>query len=373
MKSVHSADPSSKGVVGAARRHIITRLNKATVYAKQLVEALEDQVSGASNIDLLEARAYHASISGAMWMEKQRWEECVRQYSFARVIYSALSVNAKKEAFRDLLSGTIDPSIRYSAYQLKLPRTIALQSVAVRYFPSDSSVRAEVESVDPHCLTEEGSDTKNDAEGGTQDLPRSITWRSRTVKIEDAAISQALAETSTAESNLSAWLATPSGHSSSSKEKAAAYDSIILASQDAVDATKAAIDELVGEGVEQGDPRIQALQITRTAVNYTLIGWRVGRNRVLCGEQDGLVLEPAQGRSSAPTRGEESSGKRLARLREQVVLYDATLQSLDSIEELPGVAADSSLVEELRSYRGYFQALKYAIYRVPYHGKLSDS
>lgn len=361
MKSVHSADPSSKGVVGAARRHIITRLNKAAVYAKQLVEVLEEQTSGSSNIDLLEARAYQASISGAMWMEKQRWEECIRQYSLARVIYSALSANAKKEAVRDLLSGTIDPSIRYSAYQLKLSRTIALQSLSVRYFPSDSSVRAEVESVDPRCLIEEGSETKDDVEGGVQNVPRSITWRSRTVKIEDAAISQALAETSAAESHLSSWLAKSSGQFSSSKEKAAAYDNIILASQDAVDATKAAIDELVGEGVEQGDSRIQALQITRTAVNYTLIGWRVGRNRVLCGEQDGLSWESAQVKpgTAAPAKGEEGSGKRLAKLREQVVLYDATLQSLDSIEELPGVAADSALVEELRSQRGYFQALKY--------------
>lgn len=368
MKSVHSADPSSKGVVGAARRHIITRLNKAAVYAKQLVAVLEDQTSGASNIDLLEARAYQALILGAVWMEKQRWEECIRQYSLARVIYSALSVNTKQEAVRDLLSGTIDPSIRYSAYQLKVPRTIALQSLSVRYFPAESSVRAEVESLDPRCLMEEGSNTTDDDdEGGVQNVPRTITWRSRTVKIEDAAISQALAEASSAESHLSSWLEKPSGRSSSSKEKAAAYDNIILASQDAVDATKAAIDELVGEGVEQGDSRIQALQITRTAVNYTLIGCRVGRNRVLCGEEDGLSWKSAQVKSgtAALPKAEEGSGKRLAGLREQVVLYDATLQSLDSIEELPGVAADSALVEELRSQRGYFQALKYVNLCVP--------
>ncbi|KAK2758186.1 hypothetical protein FQN54_004030 [Arachnomyces sp. PD_36] len=366
MRTVHSADPSSKGIVGAARRHIITRLNKAAVYAKSLVTVLEESASGASKTDLLEARAYQASLSGAMWMEKQRWEECVRQYSLARVIYSALSVDAKKETIRDLLSGTIDPSIRYSAYQLKIPRTVAIKTVAVKYFPSDSALRAEVESLDPGCLAEDGSKGKTDADGGVQDIPRSITWRSRTVKIEDASISQALADTSAAESRLSTWLAEPSGQSSSAKEKAAAYDNVILASQEAVDATKTAIDELVSEGVEQGDSRIQSLQITRTAVNYALIGWRVGRNRVLCGEQDGLSLEPAQAKhwkktkegAEAPVMEEESNGKRLARLREQVVLYDATLQSLDFIEELPGVAADSGLVEELKAQRNYFQALK---------------
>ncbi|KAI9794736.1 MAG: hypothetical protein M1833_007393, partial [Piccolia ochrophora] len=55
---------------------------------------------------------------------------------------------------------------------------------------------------------------------------------------------------------------------------------------------------------------------------------------------------------------EESTAHKLGRLRERVVLYDATLQSIDSINDLPGVAADTNFVQELRSKRLYFQALK---------------
>ena len=40
------------------------------------------------------------------------------------------------------------------------------------------------------------------------------------------------------------------------------------------------------------------------------------------------------------------------------MLYDSTLQSLDSIKDLPGVAADQSLVQELDSKRAYFSALR---------------
>ena len=117
------------------------------------------------------------------------------------------------------------------------------------------------------------------------------------------------------------------------KDKAAAYDNILIASQDAADATKHAIDELSADGVGQGDQRMQDLQVTRTAVNYGLIGWRVGRNRVLDGElDDGLPkgTKASNSRKQAENvtrlRKEEGSERKLARLRERIVLYDATLQ-----------------------------------------------
>ncbi|KAL2360202.1 hypothetical protein RJZ56_006945 [Blastomyces dermatitidis] len=365
MKSTHSADPSTKGIVGSARRHIISRLNKATIYARQLVSVLQDpSAASASNIDLLEARGYLASLLGAFWMEKKRWDLCSQQYSLAKVIYGALSTKAKREAYRDLLSTTIDPGLRYAAYQLKLPRSAALESIAIKNIPSDSVVRGELTAIDPDCLSERGSDKQTAADGGAiEDIPQNITWRSRTVVVlEDAAISQALAAASLAESHLASWLSSPAGQSSSQSEKAANYDNVIIASQDAVDATKTAIDELSAEGIDQGDKRMQALQVTWTAVNYALVGWRVGRNRMLCGADDGLSFEREQVKGSGGKQKSGSSGKsvgrRLARLRERTALYDATLQSLDFIRELPGVAGDANFMEELNAKHNYFQSLR---------------
>ncbi|OQD75009.1 hypothetical protein PENDEC_c008G00435 [Penicillium decumbens] len=358
MKSTHSGDPSAKGISGAARRHIISRLNKANGYARHLVSLLHDQsTSGASDIDILEARAYLATISGALWLEKRKWEQCLHDYAVARVIYTALGQRVKKEAFRDLLSGTVDPSMRYAAYQMKLPRSKPTSSLAIEYFPSDSDTRSEVEKIDPSCLAEEAAGTRRTAEGEVQKLPESITWRSRTVALEDASISQALAAASAAETGLAAWLA-DEGKSAAAKDQAAAYDNVIIASQDAVDATKTAIDDLASEGVDAGDKRMQALQITRTAVNYSLVGRRVGRNRVLCGKQDGLVFEDEQAKNGKETKRGRGNGKKLTQLRERVVLYDSTLQSLDFILELPGVAADSALVQDLEAKRRYFRALR---------------
>ncbi|KAJ5934321.1 hypothetical protein N7466_003868 [Penicillium verhagenii] len=359
MKSTHSADPSAKGISGAARRHIISRLDKATRYAQQLVSVLHEQsVSGASDIDILEARAYLATISGALCLEKRKWEQCLRDYAIARVVYTALGQRVKKDAFRDLLTGTVDPSLRYAAYQMKLPRSKPTSSLAIEFFPSDSKIRSEVENFDPTCLAEEAAGTRRTAEGDVQKLPESVTWRSRTVPLDDASISQSLAAASAAEALLATWLS-EAGRSATAKDQAAAYDNVIIASQDAVDAAKTAIDDLVNEGVDAGDKRMQALQITRTSVNYNLIGWRVGRNRVLCGEKDGLAFEDEQ--ASVNTKGLKQNGgngKKLNRLRERAVLYDSTLQSLDFILELPGVAADAAFVQELEAKRSYFRALR---------------
>ncbi|GIK02277.1 hypothetical protein Aspvir_006326 [Aspergillus viridinutans] len=362
MKSTHSADPSAKGIAGSARRHIVSRLHKASGYAQQLVLLLEDQTtSGATDTDILEARAYLASLLGALYLEKRKWEQCIQSYAISRIIYTTLGQEDRKDAFRDLLTGTVDPSIRYAAYQMKLPRSRPLSSLAIQYFPSDANIRSEVERVDPDCLKEDSAGTRKTADGEIQQLPESITWRSRTVALEDAAISQALASAAAAESRLKSWLADVEGKSASSKDKAAAYDSVIIASQDAVDATKTAIDDLSNEGVEPSDKRMQGLQITRTAVNYALVGWRIGRNRVLCGANDGMTFETDDAEGLKRGKGasrEESTGKKLTRLREKVVLYDSILQSIEFILELPGVAADSTFVQELEAKRCYFRALR---------------
>lgn len=365
MKSQHATDSGDKGITGSTRRHIGSRLCKASVYAAHLLDQLKvKDVSGASTQDIFEARAYYVSLRGAAEFEKQSWEKCLQAYSEARFIYTRLSIFGslkQDDLFRDLNSSGIEPSIRYAAYQSKLPRTISIDRIVERYLPRTNNEY--VEEI-LRIVSEESAGRKKGAAESLQDTPSTITWRSRTVNLEDASTSQALASVSVAEEKLLFFLSSDS--SSDSKSKAAAYDEVLLASQDAVDATKTAIDELTAEGIPQGDRRMQALQITRTAVNYALVGWRIGRNRVLCGDHDGAILEEREMRKPKKPRTDgkerkaqrESNGQKLTRLRERVVLYDATLQSLDSVKGLPGVAADQALVNELDGKRAYFAALR---------------
>lgn len=359
MREVHSTE--KKGITGSTRSHIISRLHKATIYANDLFKLLSDQSNtGAKDEDVLEARAYAASLTGAMAFEKQSWEACVKSYSEARIIYSALATATKSDIFKDLLSDPVDVSIRYGAYQMRMPRTVAVPAIARKFFPrEDTSLVSKVDQLDPDVLNNRPTKAREttDAEA----VPETITWRSRTVDLEDAAIATALASVKIAARKLSETLA--SAKATLAKDRAAAYDEILISSQDAVDATKHAIDELIAEGVGQGDKRIQSLQITRTAVSYEMVSWRIGRNRVMVGARDGAIMvdstaNDAKKKNQKPNK-EEGTGRKLAHLREKAVLYDAILQSLDSLKELPGVAADSTFLEEVESKHDYFSALKY--------------
>lgn len=361
IRAAHTAD--TKGINSRSRKHVVSRLDKAARVAESLVEILAQPESGATANDRLEVRAYASLIRGAALFENQSWEPCVKSYAVARIVYSALAAATSSDLFKDLLSETIDPSIRYAAYQLKTPRTIPVVAIARKAFPqSDDWLVQQVNGLDRGVLRQDDPEAKEGAAG--ENAPRTLTWRSREVKIEDAAISLAWGQVQEAKGRLSERLAALKD--AGLKDKAGAYDEILTVAQDAVDATKEAIDELRGEGLSQSDSRMQSLQITRTAVSYEMISWRIGRNRVLTGEHDGAVenyevlsrKKPKKEPTPAQKRREDKPRVKTAKLREMVALYEGILQSVDSVKELPGVAADETLAQQLVATANYFEALK---------------
>lgn len=376
MKAAHASN--KKGITGHTRSHIVSRLDKAAKYAESLSDELQESTSSATDVDRLEAQAYAALLRGAFAFEKQAWELCLANYSAVWAIYSALSSTSSSRAdvFRDLLTDTLEPSLRYAAYQLKMPRSkpipiIARESLSsahhVAATPDTSALIEAINAIDPTVLqpktaaTADGSESLEAVVAST----RTLTWRSREVKIEDATIASAWAALDLAKARLEARLTASGGaRLVADKEKAAAYDDVLTVSQDAVDATKAAIDDLRNEGIPQSDPSVQVLYIARTAANYEMISDRIGRNRVLTGAHDGALahLDAPRKFKTQKSKGSkpqtETPGRFLARLKEKVVLYDGTLQSLDTIKELPGVAADAELAEQIDATAQYFTALK---------------
>jgi signal recognition particle subunit SRP68 len=367
MKSAQSQENTQKPMPGSTKNQMASRLNKAVTYAKNLVEVLQDKATThATTEDIVEAKAYLAMMRGSLAFEKKQWKKCLQQFSVTHVAYTTLAGKGNGDAFKDLLDTVVDTSIRYAAYQLQLPRTKPIPEITIEEFPeSESEARDELKELDPKAFDV----TKEAKAAGLEDMkdaPKSISWRTRKVRIEDATISQALGIAVSKEKDIASIYDRYKNGEIDSKTLAAAYDEIIDARQDAADATKAAIDELRGEGVDPGDSRIQSLQVTRTAVNYGVIEWRVGRNRILCGVSDGLTFTPEkskktvkESKKSKPRQARnEPTGKKLSRLRERLALYEATLQSLDAVRDLPGVAGDSEFVKEVDSKQSYFRALK---------------
>ena len=190
------------------------------------------------------------------------------------------------------------------------------------------------------------------------------------MNLSDASITQALVNVEAAEARLKRSVAA-SAREKSEQLKGAAYDEILTACQDAVDTVRQGIDGLERDGTDEGDKRMQELRICHLALSYNLITWRVGRNRTLIGELDGADFEPRfikpqrnrrpkDGEGSTPRRPPipERRGKKLARLRERVALYDAIMQSIESVKELKGAARDATFLNELDAKRSYFRALK---------------
>lgn len=371
MKTAGTEDGT--GLPGATRQHIATRMHKAAKHAQQLADLLaETTVTKATDVDVLEARAYAYTLAGAEQLEKhgagsrssnveaqrEKWALCLENYSAARVIYVALLKTTKDDVFKEHVASAIDPSIRFAAYQSHIPRTVPAVTVSRRCFPQDETeLAAAVEKLDPAAF----DDKKAAGSDGAADIPNTITWRSRRANIGDASIGQALASVGIETARLEEAL-----ESDETKDKAAAYDPVLIAAQDAADATRRAIDDHEKEKISEADPRMQDLRVTNLAVNYDLIGWRVGRNRVLIGSDDGArlsssaVKKPKKPRKDGKAWSDkpEGNGRKLARLRERVVLYDAILQSLDSVKEVPGAMRDAAFVEELEGKKAYFQALK---------------
>ena len=241
IKAAHTAD--QKGLSSRTRSHMVSRLDKAGRTAQDLADALgHTQSSGASGTDVLEAKAYAALIRGGMHFEKHTWEACLGSYAVARVVYGALAATGKGDLFKDLVSETIDPSIRYAAYQLKTPRTVPIPIIARKAFPrSDDALVQQINDLDPSGLADADAAATQGA-AAAEAAPTTLTWRSREVPMEDAQIALAWASVEGAKSRLAAVV--EACQEKQPHEVASVYDEILTATQDAVDATKQGFDDV---------------------------------------------------------------------------------------------------------------------------------
>lgn len=310
LKSILADDATKTS--SSMRSHCVSRLHKASLHALELRTLLSDPASNATEKDILETHAYTASLRGAEAFEKSHWQASIEAFSEAKIIYSVLLNSNKNELYRDQLTSTIEPSIRYSAYKLQLPRSMDIATISRKNFPRDAKdLIPRLESLDPNVFSEADPDTPMT---GTTSSVSSVTWRSRTAPVDNAEISAALSDAQTAEN----------AHYSKQQDNAAStevFDDVLAAWQDAVDATKKSIDDLLAERVSMQDLKMQNVQMTWTVVNYSLICWRIGRNRVMI---EGI----AQGGKKGKKIVDEVKVKKLGHLKEEVALYDAILQVL---------------------------------------------
>ncbi|KAF3768011.1 hypothetical protein M406DRAFT_289296 [Cryphonectria parasitica EP155] len=343
------------------RSQVISKLVQATKIVEKLVATLTDKESGANSADVLSAWAYAAVLKGDSSFRGKKWQQCLESYSIAKIIYTALPTAALEgNTFKDYVSDSVDTPLRFAQRQLDIPTTLSILALAKKHFPqSDDALVSRVDDVAPTFLKEDEDTTMTD--GGAL---RFTTWRGRKVPVEDAEIALKLEALEGATAELSQKLGASSDLRPNSK--AEAYDAVLEISNDAVDATQQAIDELKEQGVAQGDSRMQNLAILRTKLKYDLLSWQIGRNRVLMGERDGAVLGDGPSLKSKKKLPEVDQplikdSQQVKQQEKKVNLYDKTLQSLEVANELPGVAADEHLAAEIDAVTKYFTALNHLL------------
>ena len=307
--------------------------------------------------------------------------------------------DTKKDVFKETLATDVDPGIRYASYQSKIPRTVAVSSIAKHHFRSEpqDAVKDSVLKLFPDALTDDAVKSIGaKKEPGITHVSTSMTWRGRMAPITDAAIGQALAAREIAHSHLSTTfsssLSNPGDRLSAlQKDLAASYDPLLTSAQDTADAVRSAITEQTREGASEADSRIQDLRVQDLAANYALVSCRIGRNRALISSfhnksaqdstatpqkhdslDDGLHFY-AQPPSQHPSRKaasqvgakgvmkspkSESPHHALSRLATRVALYDSIVQSIQQLAALPGAARDVEFTSELAGAASYFAALR---------------
>jgi len=173
IKAAHAEARPAQHITGATRQHLLSRLHKAATTAAHMAALIADRpASGASDVDVLEATAYARALAGAEHFERQadgikpgsvlprRWATALGHLAAARVIYSALFTATREDVFKDVLAATIDPSIRYAAYQSRIPRTVGVPQVARQFFPvDDAPLLLAVQQLDPTALQAEEAAT----------------------------------------------------------------------------------------------------------------------------------------------------------------------------------------------------------------------
>jgi signal recognition particle subunit SRP68 len=104
----------------AKRFHAIKRLRRAADHARALASlcgALGDRCAPRT---LLDTQAYWHSLDGTLAVEMQQWENALDALVRARALLAGLarSGNAEQTALCNARIEDVDPSIRYSAYNL---------------------------------------------------------------------------------------------------------------------------------------------------------------------------------------------------------------------------------------------------------------
>ncbi|KAK7208011.1 hypothetical protein BZA70DRAFT_272719 [Myxozyma melibiosi] len=351
---------NSASVAPEKRKHVLQRLEKARKHASQFASILlESDESGFSDYDKLQVVSYSALLAASGALEAFHYNKAVVQFSIAYTGLQGLALSLAgpdasdddsdtADLYRDLLDSTVIPSLKFAALQVDPSlRSEAVSAIAHKFIPEDNVVVELVQKVAKDEVKVRELLTGKSDHADALEFVDSITWRSHTAHLRDATVAAAIVSARGADEGLSKTLA-----DAKTETSAPAFDPALLAWQDAVDAIHETIVEANSSAGDDVQARVQELYIVSTFASYNLIARRIARDNLLASSLR-TSLE-AGTKKGAPVKSSAS------KLRALSGIYDAILQSIAQIVDLPGVASDEPLSDALASLQKYYSAHKCA-------------
>ncbi|TPX59749.1 hypothetical protein SpCBS45565_g07664 [Spizellomyces sp. 'palustris'] len=315
------------------RFHQVKRLKKAVEAAKRLHDIC--QTCQAGNRTLLDVQAYATTMAGFLFFEQQRWEEAFDKFATARVIYQRLAKagTAQQEALCQSAIDSIDPSIRFCAYNLKIKGAQNLE-ISSLLEQRDESAQSELRILEAR-VGSMLSDISTEQNDGTL----KIRWRGKIIPTRNEKLVEAIFETVKTFEGLKGSTPLPmllDGTSDTAvtdahlerfeKALASAAIAIHLAKEDVKN------DELATAKVKssKSDQNSANLQLALAYVTFLRLSISIDRNLEL--------IEIAKSKRNG--QGRFKGTKKGAKPEDIVRFYDAIIQGLDDMKKFSVVDSD---------------------------------
>lgn len=312
----------------SGRRHVISKLAKALKLYKEsdLGSFTKLDSNGQSSLWKLEVVAYKSLFAGQLAFEQHRWQQASQNYSEARtglVVIAEKSKNdALKEMISEVVSATVDPSLRFSVYQIQSKRDKDIPTLARSFAQkANEDFSKLIQDIDPYALS------LKDDQNPSIELGE-IEWRQHKATVQDPDLASAILLARKVDSN------------AQSIENVEEFDSVLQSWQDCVDK----LHEIIDKAESSGDAD-QKLYIVSSYLRYNLIFRRIQRDMLIIAQLD--KKQSAQQKFS--TIYELS--------RDKLRIYGSISQSCTELLELPGVFNDEVLHSSLSTVKKYYEAL----------------
>jgi len=334
---VHAAKvPSHK------RHHASSRLQKAAEWADKLVEFSEG----------LQTKAYAETMHGYLAFDRAHYQEALDHFTVARTCYESLAQDgdATVSALAHAAVDSLDPSIRYCAYNLRIAKGDEIADIGklmemLRKGKPDDFLEGQLSNLLSKSLESKAQET------------RSIEWRNKSIPIKNAKLAQSI---------INAQEVGKVAPSSTDGETS--FDQIISAWWDAQNV----VDGLVREDglaartttSSKSADNTEDLKWLQSFVSYSRIVATLDRNQAMIASvQDKLpVTQPAsltKGHSKYLAKKARQGGK-ITKKEDLGRLWDETIRTCDEMLELWGVEQDPALQAIWTCRRDLARAQRYS-------------